>query len=214
MLRIDLMIFDLDGTLIDSKRDIATCVNKMLGQMNHPKRDPEEIYSFIGLGVEKLIEMSLGTQDEAEIKKGLVILRPLVRKHLLDTTKLFQNTKETLEYFKDKRKVIISNRDKEFTSVLLRHLGIESYFEIALGGDEVGCRKPSPCPIEKVLSDIHIPKERAIITGDMAYDIISGKEAGVHTCAVTYGIGGPEDLKAAEPDFMIDDIIELKRIIF
>jgi len=212
-IKVDLILFDLDGTLVDSKRDIAVCVNLMLQQMGYAVRDEEQIYSFIGLGIERLIEDSMGTRDQDLIKKGLSVFRPLIRSHLLDTTTLYPHVRKTLEYFDGKDKAVISNRDKELTTILLRSLDIEKYFRVILGGDEIECRKPSPCPIEKVLRDTGVPERKAVMVGDMSYDVTSGKEAGIHTCAVTYGIGRKDDLAKTNPDFIINNLPELKEIL-
>ena len=95
----------------------------------------------------------------------------------------------------------------------MKNLGIYDYFEEILGGDDTGCIKPSPCPMDKIIDKFNIDKSKAIVVGDMAIDILAGKNTGVMTCAVTYGIGKKEDILKARPDYIIDDIRKLKGII-
>ncbi|MCD5383486.1 HAD-IA family hydrolase [candidate division WOR-3 bacterium] len=87
------------------------------------------------------------------------------------------------------------------------------YFEDIVGGDDIGCAKPSPCPLDKIIHSLNINKGEAIIVGDMDIDILAGRKADIITCAVTYGIGKKEDIIKANPDFIIDDIMKLKDIM-
>ena len=130
-----------------------------------------------------------------------------------DNSVLYPGVLETLEYFKNKRKIIITNRNYDFAIITLKALGISEYFEEIIGGDDIGCMKPASCPIDKSMHKLAIDKERAIMIGDMDIDVLAGRGSGMATCAVTYGIGKKEDILEANPDYIIDNILQLKGII-
>ena len=211
---IDLIIFDLDGTLVDSREDMANAVNFTLKQIGLREKNISEISSYIGKGIEDLIRGSLGNKQEALLKRALSIFVEYYRKHSTDTTVLYPNVKEILEYFKNKRKTIVTNRNYEFALTTLNKLGIRDYFEDIVGGDDIGCMKPSSCPLDRSMGRLNADKEKAIIVGDMDIDIVAGKKAGIITCGVTYGMGKKEDIIKAKPDFIIDNIVDLKSIIY
>lgn len=210
---IDLIIFDLDGTLVDSRDDIANAVNFTLKKIGLKEKSISEISSYIGTGIEDLIGKSLGNKQEVLLTRALSVFEKYYRKHSIDNSVLYPNVKEILEYFKNKRKVIVTNRNYEFALIALNKLGIYDYFEHVVGGDDIGCMKPSSCPLDRSMNRLNTNKEEAIIVGDMDIDIVAGKKAGIITCGVTYGIGKKEDIIKAKPDFIIDDIIDLKNII-
>lgn len=210
---IDLIIFDLDGTLVDSRDDIANAVNFTLKKIGLKEKSISEISSYIGTGVEGLIRKSLGNKEEVLLKKALSAFEEYYKKHSTDNSVLYPNVKEILEYFKGKKKVIVTNRNYEFALLTLKTLGIYDYFEDIVGGDDIGCMKPSSCPLDMSMHRLSANKEEAIIVGDMDLDIVAGKRAGIITCGVTYGIGKKEDIIKAKPDFIIDDIMNLKNLI-
>ena len=130
-----------------------------------------------------------------------------------DNTAMYPGVTDVLEYFKDKKKIIISNKSKEFIELSLKRFKIEKYFVRVSGGDDDNCRKPSPCPIIKVMGEFKVKPREAIIVGDSFLDIQTGINSGILTCGVTYGIGKKEDILALKPDFVIDRISKLKDIL-
>jgi len=210
---VDLIIFDLDGTLVDSKRDIIDAVNHMLRKLDLKEKTDKEITGYIGWGVEALIEDSLGAENSKLKDEALAIFKKYYGKHATDKTILYPGVKETLGYLKDKKKVIITNRNYEFTVSTLEAFKIREYFDHIEGGDNIKCAKPSPCPLEKVINKFGAEKKRSIMIGDMHIDILSGKKSGIITCGVTYGIGKKKDIIEAGPDYIINSMPELKEII-
>jgi phosphoglycolate phosphatase len=210
---VDLIIFDLDGTLIDSKVDIISSVNHMLRALGLNQRNPVEIMGFIGKGVRQLIIDSLGERDLDKAPQAIKIYKDIYRVHMFDTTTLYPGVREALEYFKNAKKVIMSNKSVEFTQVALERFGIEKYFLKVFGGDDENCRKPSACPLINVMREFSVQPKRAIIVGDSNLDIQAGRNAGILTCGVTYGIGKKEDVVTEKPDFIIDNIGRLKDIL-
>jgi len=210
---VDLIIFDLDGTLIDTKKDIVNSVNNTLKNLGLRPRPDNIISSFIGYGIKGLIRDALGKENTSLLEKALKIYEENYNKHMFDTSRPYPGVLEVLEHFSKKSKAVITNKRKRFAKAQLEHFGIAKYFDEIIGGDDETCLKPSPCQPEAVLKRYRIKPERSIVVGDMDFDILSGKQAGMLTCAVTYGIGKREAILKAKPDFIIDNIRELKAII-
>ena len=213
MRHVDLIMFDLDGTLVDSRQDITNAVNFALNEMGFRKKSMVEVTSYIGNGVKDLIKKVLGERNDAFFEKILTMFSDYYRKHSSDNSVLYPGVIEILEFFKNKRKIIITNRNYEFAVITLKLKGIYDYFEHIVGGDDIGCMKPSSCPLDKSIYDLKVDKNKAIMVGDMNIDILAGKKAGVITCGVTYGIGKKDDILSSSPDYVIDDILDLKKII-
>lgn len=211
--RVDVILFDLDGTLVDSREDIVSAVDHTLQQLGLDKKSFEEIVSYIGTGVTDLIRQAVGEENKDAIDKGVDIFTDYFGEHYADKSVLFPHVHEVLEHFKDKRSMVATNRRTSMTKATLRKFGIEKYFCKLIGGDDDDCLKPSSCPVDKALSGNINEGEKAIMVGDMALDVMAGKEAGILTCGVTYGIGKRDDLEKAGPDHLIDDLIQLKDIV-
>jgi len=210
---IDLIIFDLDGTVVDSRKDLANAVNFALKKIGLKEKPVSEISSYIGTGLEDLIRKSIGRKQKVPFPKVLSAFEEYYRGHYMDNTVLYPNVREVLQYFKNKRKAIVTNKKYEFTLLTLKDLGIYDYFEDIVAGDDISCMKPSSCPLDLSMYRLNARKEETMIVGDMDIDIIAGKRAGIATCGVTYGIGKKEDIVRAKPDFIIEDMVELKKII-
>ncbi|MBD3379804.1 MAG: HAD-IA family hydrolase [Candidatus Omnitrophica bacterium] len=208
--RVDTILFDLDGTLVDSRKDIVAAVNHTLREMGREEKPFELVVSYIGTGSTDLVRKALEDDSDEAVSEGLSIFTRYFGEHFADNTRLFPNVRETLSHFGDKRMMLVTNRRTELTRSTLDKFGLSGFFSEIRGGDDDACLKPTGCPITKVLSGAG---EKAIMVGDMDLDILSGKEAGTLTCGVTYGLGSRKDLRKAGADFVIDDILELKDII-
>ncbi|MFC1631426.1 HAD family hydrolase [Candidatus Omnitrophota bacterium] len=212
MKKVELIIFDLDGTLVDSKEAIARQVNLALKEVGLKEKEAPEIISYIGTGVDDLVRKSLGDEHQHLFEQAKDVLENY-RRDFEDDSQLYPGVKELLEYFKTKSKAIISNRKYEFVLPMLERLEIGDYFERVIGGDNEDCLKPAPCSLDKMISEAQVDKGKVIMVGDMDLDVLAGKNAGVLTCAVTYGLGKREDIIRAQPDYMIGNMLQLKDII-
>jgi len=206
-------MFDLDGTLVDSRRDIVISVNHTLKTLGLQEKVYDTVLSYVGTGLRNLIKESLGKENEKYLKHAMKTFQNYYGENVPIKATLYKNVKETLEHFKDKEKIIITNGSGEVAWHILRSFGIDKYFRNVFGGDDESCLKPSPCLINKAIQNLNYAKSRMIMVGDMDLDILAGKAADVHTCAVTYGIGKIEDIVKARPDDIIDDIGKLKFIL-
>jgi len=198
---------------VDATKDIVTAVNHTLRELALKEKKADTIIGFIGWGVDRLLEEALGSRHKAEKEAAIDIFLRFQKEHLMDNTFLYPDVRETISHLKNKKMAVISNRNESSCRMILEAFGLAGYFQKIMGGDEVICRKPSSCPIDTARGYFGVPKKRSMMVGDMEIDVIAGREAGVVTCAVTYGLGKKADLKKAGPDFMIDDIAQLKDIV-
>jgi phosphoglycolate phosphatase len=209
-------LFDLDGTLIDSKADIALAVNLTLKHWQIPAVDEGQIAGFVGDGVQMLIrrvlQHSLGGEPDISLIQGAVerYLKEY-EAHLLDSTHLCEGVLEGLSGLSWATFAVITNKPERFSRRILQGLQIDKRFSLILGGDSTSARKPSPGPLLEAMSRCSArPAETAMI-GDSSVDILAGKAAGVITCGITGGFRGREELKSAGCDLVIENLRELPR---
>jgi 2-phosphoglycolate phosphatase len=208
---VDLLMFDLDGTLANTGRDLADAVNYTREHFALPPLPDALVKSHVGRGPEYLLKHSLPEKFPDCFQEVMRVFLGRYEDHLVDTTVLYPNVEEILEFFRGKKKVVISNKLHYLTSAVLRGLGVEGRFDAILGGDSGPEKKPHPALLIQVLERFQVDANQTIFVGDSDVDIEAGKRAGVMTCGVTYGLGSKEDLIAASPDFLIDDLSELPR---
>ncbi|TAJ82247.1 HAD family hydrolase [bacterium] len=206
---IDLVIFDLDGTLADTGQDLANAVNYVRSSLHLEPLDGRLVYDNVGRGVEHLLRSSLPQTYDGRFQEVMELFLQRYEKHLLDTTVLYPNVREILDYFQQKKRAVVSNKLHYLTVSVLRGLGIEICFDAILGGDSVPQKKPDPQPLNQVLSAFGVSPKKALMVGDGGTDIEAGKRAGVLTCGVTYGLGKGEEIIAARPDILIDHLRQL-----
>lgn len=212
-LKVDLIIFDLDGTLIDSSKDIAWAVNKTLNHLGFNELSYDVIKSYIGWGVKMLLEQAVPKERHNILAHARNIFLKYYEDHLLVDTHLYSGAKEILEYFKHKKLAIITNKPLGLTEKILNGLSIPKYFQKVIGGDSVQNKKPHPEAVDIVLAELSVKPEKAIFIGDSRIDIEAGKNAGIITCGAVYGFRGKDELINAGADFLIEEIGELKGIV-
>jgi phosphoglycolate phosphatase len=208
---INLVMFDLDGTLADTGQDLADAVNHTRSHFNLEPLSPALVFTHVGRGVEHLLRHSLPEDSIDHFQEVLHVFLARYEKHLLDRTILYPGVHEVLDYFQDKRRVVVSNKMHRLTVAVLRGLGVEKQFDAILGGDSAVEKKPHPALVHEVLNRFRILPTHALIVGDGDTDVEAGKRAGIITCGVTYGLGSKEALVAAQPDILIDDLTELSQ---
>lgn len=204
-------IFDLDGVLIDSLSDLADSLNHMLIMLGQKPKDEKIIKDYIGTGNRDLIVKSLGTDDEMQIEKGLLIFKEHYIKNCVNKTGLRPGVFELVSYLDDKGKdmAVLTNKFSFFSSEILEKLGIRKHFKLIVGPDMLSDPKPHPAGVEYILNKLGSDKKDSVLIGDSASDIICAKHAGIFSCGVLGGIGDEEDLKKADPDFLFEDIEKL-----
>ena len=208
---IDLVMFDLDGTLANTGQDLADAVNYTRAHFELAPLPAKIVHLNVGRGVEYLLQHSVPANSVEQFQDILRVFLAHYEKHLLDKTVLYPAVNDVLDYFRGKRRVVVSNKIHRLTETVLRGLGVEKQFDAILGGDSVAEKKPHPALLHEALNRFQILPVHALIVGDGDTDVEAGKRAGVVTCGVTYGLGSKQDLAAAKPDILIDDLAELPR---
>ncbi len=200
---IDLLIFDLDGTLIESKWDIATAVNLTLKDLRLPERPQEEIFGFVGDGIKRLLRLAVGEENQSRYEDALRVFRGHYLAHCLDRTQFYPGIDRVLTHFARKHKAVATNKSLEYTTRILQGLGAH-HFAYVVGGDNGYGLKPEPGMLLKILDALNVEKNRAVLIGDSTNDITGGHNAGLKVCAVGYGMGNREKMAACHPDWFIE----------
>ena len=213
MTSFQLLVFDFDGTLVDTKKDIVDSVNRTLTELNLRTLDRETLSTFIGKGVSHLITRSLEGTGCDDLPRAIDAFMRYYKAHLMDQTDLFPNCRATLEHFTHKENTILSNKPTRFIAQILDALDWHAPFSTIIGGDLMPEKKPDPGGLHHILNQHGMRPEEALMIGDSLVDIETGKRACVKTCGVTYGHAGRESLESANPDWIIDDLLELKQFI-
>jgi phosphoglycolate phosphatase len=212
MSQIKALLFDLDGTLIDSVTDLANSVNHTLATVGLPPHTREEIKSFVGDGVQKLIKRSLGKTHQEKFTNAFNIFMAHYEDHCTDNTVLYPGTAQVLpDLAKDYSLAVLTNKSERFTHKILKALEIDQYFNYVLGGDSLATKKPDPAGILFLAEQWQLdPGKEILMVGDHATDIEVGQKAGCRTVFIDGGIGVTRGLA---PDFTIGSIAELPDLL-
>lgn len=204
-----LLIFDLDGTLIDSKLDLALAVNATIEYMGRPALAHETIYSFVGRGAPMLVRRALGegVADE-EVDKGLAFFLSYYRAHMLDHTVPYPGVREGLELLNRHSMAVLTNKPVRFSEGILAGLGLAKYFRFVYGGNSFPTKKPDPIGVNVLLRDLDVAPREAMMVGDSDVDVLTARNSGAWACGVSYGLG-VEGMRAHPPDLMLASLVEL-----
>jgi phosphoglycolate phosphatase len=207
----DLYIFDLDGTLIDTRQDMTTAINEMLSNYALKPKSVEEVTGYVGDGIRKLVERCLG-EVSIDVEDALSIFEESYWNHKLDATALYPGVKPLLFCLRKKSKAILTNKAYRFTKAITDSLGLTPEFSLIIGGDSVPRSKPSTDGVEYVLQQTGIPRERAAMVGDGRNDIVVAKSSGLTSVWATYGFCSKDRIRGLEPDYTIDMPVQLLEI--
>ena len=207
--RVRVLIFDLDGTLIDSELDLAHAVNATLDHMGRAPLAHETIFRYVGDGAPLLVRRALGEgATDAETKRGLAYFLSFYRAHMLDNTVTYPGVREGLELLAPHPMAVLTNKPVRFSCAILEGLGLRRFFRFVYGGNSFERKKPDPMGVEILLRDLEATKQEAMMVGDSDVDVQTARNAGIWACGVSYGLGA-ESLRAHPPDLMIDSLAEL-----
>jgi phosphoglycolate phosphatase len=215
---IQLLIFDLDGTLVDSRLDLVHSVNAMLRHFNRPELPDEIIASYVGDGAPMLIRRALGDpRDQGFLKEALEFFLSYYRIHKLDYTQPYDGIKEMLAAVqhsdgRPRKMAVLSNKPVNPSRAIVEALGLGGFFVSVYGGNSFATKKPDPEGAQTILREAQVSPEKALIIGDTSIDILTGRNAGLWTCGVTYGFA-PESLHLAPPDVTVDSAAELADLL-
>ena len=208
---IDLLIFDLDGTLIDSKLDITYAVNATRAHLGMGPLDIQVVSTYVGDGAPVLIRRALGAgASGAAIEEGLAYFLEYYREHKLDYTQLYPGVRASLDRLREARKrlAILTNKPVQMSRAIIEGLGLGAHFFQVYGGNSFEFKKPNPIGVEKLMAESGKDRAATCMVGDTSVDIQTARNAGVRVCGVRYGFA-PETLHDPPPDLLIDRMEQL-----
>ena len=218
--RPEMVLIDVDGTLVDSVPDLAYCVDAMMSELGMPERGEKRVRHWVGNGVERLVKRALvnqldGEPDEALFGKALPVFEALYRENTSKRSRLYQGVKEALDFLKTTgvRLGCVTNKASQFTLPLLQDLGVHDYFEIIICGDMVERKKPDPMPLLQAAEQLETEAKASMMLGDSMSDVNAARAAGFQIVCMSYGYNHGEDIQDYDPDAVIDSMTEIKDIV-
>ncbi len=195
------LLFDLDGTLVDSVPDLTLSLNLLRAELGSPPLSLKQTAGIVGDGVTLLVQRALGKEIYSEAHRNRFM--EIYTEHLLDQTRCYPGILELLKQHDPRRMAVITNKPYQLSRQLLAGLGLTGYFHTLIGGDSLAQRKPDPLPVLTALDRLDAPAEQAVMIGDHHTDLASGNGAGTATCFCAYGIGcandEPSNYRVAQP---------------
>jgi len=218
--RPEMVLIDVDGTLVDSVPDLAFCVDAMMNQLGMPERGERRVRHWVGNGVERLVKRALvnqidGEPDEALFALALPVFEALYRENTSKRSCLYQGVKEALDFLQTTTVRIgcVTNKASQFTLPLLQDLGIRDYFEIVICGDMVERKKPDPMPLLQAAEQLETEPQASLMLGDSMSDVNAARAAGFQIVCMSYGYNHGEDIRDYNPDAVVESMAEIKDII-
>ena len=207
------LIFDLDGTLIDSKVDLIHSVNAMLRELRRPQLEAETISGYIGHGAPQLVARALGgTATEEELKHALQFFLGYYEEHKMDNTCAYPGVPETLARLNHMGMAVLTNKPERISVRILKELGLAHYFRVIYGGNTFESKKPDPFGAKKILEEFGVSGGEALIIGDSEVDVQTARNAGTLAAAVNYGFG-VHDRTAHPADIYLERFADLAEVV-
>ena len=214
--RIRLILFDLDGTLVDSVRDLAWCGNEMLRSLELPLRDPEAARTWVGNGVERFVKRFLtddmdAEPDEDQFHTGLEIFNRLYADHVSDRSVVYPGATEALQQLSelDLHLACVTNKPEPFTSELIAAMGLDSFFELVVAGDTTARKKPDPMPLHYAADHFGLDYGECLMVGDSSNDVVAARAAGFSIACVPYGYNHGNSIRNSNPDLVVENLKDL-----
>jgi phosphoglycolate phosphatase len=215
---IKLLIFDLDGTLIDSQLDLVHSINAMLWHFGKPELPAEAIATYVGDGAPMLVRRALGDpEDEHFVQEALNYFLAYYREHKLDNTRAYEGVLEALRSIRQtnngrpRKMAVLSNKPVNPSRAIIEGLGLAEFFGQVYGGNSFPTKKPDPLGAQKVLEETGCRPHETVIVGDSSNDVLTGRNAGLWTIGVRYGFA-PQTLELTPPDVLVETPQELAEV--
>lgn len=218
------VLFDFDGTLLDSFDDIVDAMNHTLEAVGRSRLNERQLRSFIGDGLPHLVRLALdasggGGNDPAQVEAFILAFKPWYASHWLERSGLYDGADELLRVLRsggrgsETKVALISNKPEAACLGIVDALGITEAFDLVAGGDTYPERKPDKGPVVRALAALGVAAEDAVMVGDGTQDIRAGKAAGVRTIGVTWGLNDAATLRSAGADEVVEDMAALRRAL-
>ena len=215
-----MILIDVDGTLVDSVPDLAFCVDEMMLAIDMPKRGEEAVRQWVGNGVETLVKRALvnaldGEPDQALFNKANPIFLELYRDNTCKRSTLYPGVIEALDYFAEQGYKLgcVTNKAEQFTRPLLEQLGIIDRFEILICGDTLEKKKPDPLPLTHAAKHFGVEPAQALMIGDSISDVKAARAAGFNIVCMSYGYNHGADIRDSEPDAVVDRMDDVSKLL-
>lgn len=216
----ELVLIDLDGTLVDTVPDLAYAIDGMMSQLDLPQRSEEKVRRWIGNGIERLVKRALldqfeGEPDDELFQSALHIFQVLYAQINGQMSKPYPGVLEGLEWLKSQGYPLacITNKAEQFTTPLLKNLKLDHHFRLTICGDTLAKKKPDPLPLLHAAEFFQVDPHKALMLGDSINDVIAARSAGFQIICVNYGYNHGEDISTANPDAVIDSFTQLPNLI-
>ena len=207
------LIFDFDGTIVDTAPDVLTCANLTLRKLGMRPITLEQARRSIGPGPDNFARIVLPEGEQDRFDEFIDIFRQFYHEHCLDRTRPFPGVPEMLAELEGFPKAIATNKPKIYTTKILDALDLSQFFDVVIGPDDVARLKPAPDMLLAAASALEVPPARALMVGDTDNDVLAARAAGMKVCAVTWGYSPLEVLLKSSPDFLIHEPAELLKIV-
>lgn len=208
------VLFDLDGTLLDTIADLAAAVNRMLVELGRPPRAQQQIHSFVGKGIADLVRRCL-TEDAAASADEIEAALPVFRRHYAElngrSTRIYPGVPETLVALRARglRLAVVTNKAEAFTLPLLAAMGLAEHFEVVVSGDTLAVRKPDPAVLHHACTLLGVAAHEALMVGDSANDALAARAAGMPVMLVSYGYSEGLAVDTLECDGLLSSTLQL-----
>lgn len=215
-----LVIFDLDGTLVDSVPDLSYCVDEMLSELDREPAGEALVRMWVGNGVERLVKRALvgameGEPDQDIFARALAIFLELYAENTSRLSRLYPGVEEGLDWLagRDIKLACVTNKVERYTLPLLNDLGLAPRFAMVISGDSLSEKKPSPLPLRHVAETLGVPLQHGLMVGDSISDVGAARAAGLPVVCLTYGYNHGQDIRSTKPDAVIDSLSELPALL-
>lgn len=218
--RPEMVLIDVDGTLVDSVPDLAWCVDAMMRELGRPEHGEQKVRHWVGNGVERLVKRALidnldGEPEENDFQQALPIFQALYADNTSKRSHLYEGVTEALEFLKGTgvQMGCVTNKASQFTIPILEDLAVRDYFEIVICGDMVERKKPDPMPLLQAAEQMGADPAQSLMLGDSMSDVKAARAAGFAIVCMSYGYNHGEDIHDSNPDAVVDSMADIKNII-
>ena len=212
----EMILIDVDGTLVDSVPDLAFCVDTMMERLGKSPRGEAAVRNWVGNGVERLVRRALtgtldGEPDEADFERAYPVFLDLYAENTSKRSCLYPGVREGMDVLKSAgyRLGCVTNKAAQFTEPLLKDLGVFDDFSIVISGDTLSTKKPDPAPLLHAAEFFGCEPANALMIGDSVSDVAAARAAGFHIVCMSYGYNHGVDISEAAPDAVIDSFVEI-----